>query len=103
MTTEEQMMTLGSQKFMAPDFSDFSRDLINECWNLDLNDRPSFSDILIKMENGEYKLCELNSSELDEVKNVVKLHKEKIPKYCMNHKNQNKLTSPTDKKNDSFK
>lgn len=55
--------------------------MINECWNYESKDRPNFNNIFEKMEQNDYKLIELNNSELQKVKAMIKQHKSKIQSY----------------------
>lgn len=72
------------QKKKAPipsSFTSFSQDLINDCWNFDSKDRPSFKEILERMEQNHFQLLELTSSEIKNVESFVSQHKLKIPQY----------------------
>lgn len=64
-------------------FTQFSKELINSCWNFEAGDRPSFGKILIDLATNKYNLVELNELELLEVESFVKIHKTKIPEYCI--------------------
>ena len=60
-------------------FSEFSTDLINSCWNLDPNDRPSFKKICNQMESNDFKLLNLTKSEERKVKAFVQNHQRLLP------------------------
>ena len=69
-------------KAKIPDsFTDFAKELINECWNYNSKDRPSFDEILSRLERQNYKIIEMNNSEVNEVLEFVKEHKKLIPEY----------------------
>ena len=71
----------GKKAEIPSNFSEFARELIEECWNFDPKDRPSFSDILKKMKKNDYKLVDLSKSDLKQVNSRIRKHKEKIPEY----------------------
>ena len=62
-------------------FTEFSKKLINDCWNLDPEKRPSFVDINNEIEKNDFCLFDLDKSELDEIKLLIRQHQEKIPFY----------------------
>ena len=62
-------------------FTSFSKKLINECWNFESSDRPSFETILNDIDKNNYKLLDLSNIELKNVESFVKQHKSKIPTY----------------------
>lgn len=62
-------------------FTEFSKNLINSCWNFAPDDRPSFEEILNEIEANKYNLIDLNKFELQEVEVFVKNHKSQIPSY----------------------
>lgn len=71
----------GKKAEIPSNFTDFARSLINECWSFEPENRPSFNEILDKLEENDYKLINLMESEIIEVKSKIKEHKKKIPKY----------------------
>lgn len=71
----------GKKAPIPSSFTKFSQELVSECWNFNSADRPSFSDIVEKMVQNDFKLVDLDSSETELVKNKVEQHKSKIPKY----------------------
>ena len=67
------------KKFAIPEkFTSFAKQLISDCCSLDANARPSFKDILDRMESNKYILTSLSPSEMKEVELMIKEHKEKI-------------------------
>ena len=56
----------------------FSQQLINDCWNFDSKDRPSFADICTLMENSEYNIFDLNSQEKSKLLLKIKKYNEII-------------------------
>lgn len=69
-------------KAKIPDsFTKFAKDLINDCWNSHSKDRPSFEEILSRLEKQNYKVFEMDKSEVNEVLEFVKEHKKLIPEY----------------------
>lgn len=71
----------GKKAKIPSGFTDFSRDLINNCWNFQSKDRPSFAEMIDDMEKNNYSIVELSKSELNEIKLLIKQHKEKMPSY----------------------
>lgn len=70
------------KKAPIPDtFSDFARELISNCWNLEPKDRPSFNDIIEMLEQNNFQIMKLDDVEIKEVEVKVKQHMTKIPKY----------------------
>ena len=70
------------QRAQIPDtFTELSSQLISSCWNFNPNDRPSFEQIYDEIENNDFKLIEMDETETDEVKKMIKNHKMKIPNY----------------------
>ena len=74
-------MTMGKKVEIPDYFTQFSKDLINKCWNFDPKDRPSFKDILDELMVKKYDLVDLNDSELQKVESFVKKKKKIIPPY----------------------
>ena len=73
---------LNGIKAKIPDtFTKFASQLISSCWNFNPNDRPSFEQIYDEIENNDFKLIEMDETETDEVKKMIKNHKMKIPNY----------------------
>lgn len=71
----------GKKADIPSTFTVFVKENINECWNYEWRDRPSFNDILEKMEQNNYKFIELSNSELQNVKAMTKQHKSKIQSF----------------------
>ena len=71
----------GKKAAIPPSFSDFSKSLVSDCWNFNAKDRPSFSEIVSRMEENEYRMLPLEPSQVSEIKNKAKQHKAKIPPY----------------------
>ncbi|KAK8898171.1 hypothetical protein M9Y10_000443 [Tritrichomonas musculus] len=72
---------LGKKAEIPSSFTRFAKDLINACWEFDPKERPSFSKICEDIERNEFKLLDLNDTEMKEVQLMVKKLKEKIPPY----------------------
>ena len=81
----------GKKAELPSSFTDFSKKLINACWNFESKDRPSFEVILDSMERNHYNLIQLNKTEIKNVEAFVKQHKTKIPQI------PNKPTKTTSK------
>lgn len=71
----------GKKAPIPPSFTVFSKQLINDCWNLEAKDRPSFKIILERLATNHYNLMNLSDHEIKNVESFVKQHKLKIPKY----------------------
>ena len=71
----------GKKAEIPSSFTEFSKKLINDCWNFEAKDRPSFKDIIEEMAKNHYNLLHLNESEVNNIETFVKQHKEKLPKY----------------------
>lgn len=84
-------MFKGKKAELPSSFTDFSKKLINACWNFESKDRPSFEVILDSMERNHYNLIQLNKTEIKNVETFVKQHKTKIPQI------PNKPTKTTSK------
>ena len=69
----------GKKADIPSSFTEFSKKLINECWNFNPKDRPSFQMILNDLERNHYNLIQLNKTEIDNIESFVKQHKTKIP------------------------
>ena len=54
----------GKKAEIPSSFTEFSKMLINACWNFDSKDRPSFRVILDNMERSHYNLVQLNKQKL---------------------------------------
>lgn len=62
-------------------FTEFSKNLIDRCWEKDPKKRPSFDDILQELENNDYDILELSNSDIIVVRQFVEKHKQRIPPY----------------------
>ena len=71
----------GKKAEIPSSFTEFSKKLINDCWNFEAKDRPSFKDIVEEMAKNHYNLFKLSKSEVNNIETFVKQHKEKLPKY----------------------
>lgn len=71
----------GEKAKIPPNFTNFSRDLINSCWNFDPKKRPSFGTMMEEMQRNNYNFINLTRNELNNVKSIIKKHKEHIPLY----------------------
>ena len=71
----------GKKAEIPSSFTDFSKKLIYDCWNLDPKDRPSFAQILERLIKNHFKLADLDDTETENVENFVKQHQSKILKY----------------------
>lgn len=59
-------------------FTDFSKKLIDKCWNIDPNVRPNFASICEEIENNNFHLLDLSFLENQELKLKVRQMKKKI-------------------------
>ena len=71
----------GKKAEIPSSFTDFARSLINDCWNLSPDERPSFNEILNRLEKSNFNLVNLSKMEIKNVERFVKQHKSKIPQY----------------------
>ena len=71
----------GKKAPIPSNINSIAKELINKCWNFDFNDRPSFNDILIYLEDNNFNLNELTECEINEAKFKINEHKAKIPSY----------------------
>ena len=62
-------------------FTTFAKQLINDCWNFEPNDRQSFKSIVDSLAKNHYDLVKLTENELIDVEKFVKQNKEKIEPY----------------------
>lgn len=62
-------------------FTNFTKKLIDECWNFHSKDRPSFETISEELENNNYQLMPLSNLEFKDVRMFVDQFKTKIPDY----------------------
>ena len=69
----------GKKAEIPSSFTEFSKKLINECWNFNPKDRPSFQMILDDLERNQYNLIQLNKTEIENIESFVNNHKKKIP------------------------
>lgn len=67
----------GKKAEIPSSFTEFSKKLINECWNFNPKDRPSFQMILDDFERNHYNLIKLNKTEIENIDSFVKQHKKK--------------------------
>ena len=71
----------GKKAEIPSSFTDFSKNLINECWNFKSKDRPSFKVILESLIKNNFNLLPLKKGEVKNIKVFVKQHKTKIPQF----------------------
>ena len=71
----------GKKAEIPSTFTTFAKDLINSCWNFDPDDRPSFSKICEQLNEKCHMLLNLSKPEIEELKNLMKNHKSRIPIY----------------------
>ena len=74
----------GKKAEIPSSFTELSKNLINDCWNLKSKDRPSFQLILEVIEKNRYNLIQLNKAETKNIESFVKQHKTKIQQYIEN-------------------
>ena len=67
--------------YIPSSFTQFAKELINSCLSYDPNDRPSFNEIAQKLEKSASSLLDLSKSEIKQVDEFIKMHKEKILYY----------------------
>lgn len=71
----------GKKEEIPSSFTEFAKNLINNCWNFDPKDRPSFKQICDQMKSNDYFLLELTASEKNNVEALIKNHQKIIPDY----------------------
>ncbi|KAK8849929.1 hypothetical protein M9Y10_018520 [Tritrichomonas musculus] len=71
----------GKKTPLPSKFTEFSKQLINSCWNFDPKDRPSFEQIIEDLSRNKFNLINLTKPELQKVESLVKNHKALIPSY----------------------
>ncbi|KAK8888137.1 hypothetical protein M9Y10_039199 [Tritrichomonas musculus] len=71
----------GKKAEIPSSFTELSKNLIKDCWNLKSKDRPSFQLILEVIEKNRYNLIQLNKAETKNIESFVKQHKTKIQQY----------------------
>ena len=71
----------GKKAEIPSTFTTFAKDLIDSCWNFDPDDRPSFSEICEQLNEKCHMLLNLSKPEIEELKNLMKNHKSRIPIY----------------------
>ena len=71
----------GKKAEIPSTFTTFAKDLIDSCWNFDPDDRPSFSEICEQLNEKCHMLLNLSKPEIEELKNLMKKHKSRIPIY----------------------
>ena len=72
---------LGKKAEIPKTFTDFSRELIDSCWNFAPEDRPSFENIYNQLKDHTDQLLDFDSSEIIEVKDFIAKHEKMIPHY----------------------
>ena len=71
----------GKKVEVPESFSPLAKRLVSDCLSTEAKDRPSFSEIVSRMEENEYRMLPLEPSQVSEIKNKAKQHKAKIPPY----------------------
>lgn len=71
----------GKKADIPSDFTPIAKELISECWNFNAKTRPSFNEILGKLESNDYKVLDMSDTEINEVREFVLEHKKRIPLY----------------------
>ena len=71
----------GKKAEIPSTFTEFAKDLINDCWNFEANDRPSFNEICERMISNGSNFVQLAKQEKKEFNLFVKNHQKRIPKY----------------------
>ncbi|KAK8892802.1 hypothetical protein M9Y10_030047 [Tritrichomonas musculus] len=71
----------GKKADIPSSFTEFSKNMINNCWNFEAKDRPSFEMIVESMAKSHYDLVKMNPTEVKNVETFVKQHQAKLPKY----------------------
>lgn len=74
----------GKKAEIPSSFTQFSKKLINDCWNLKPKDRPSFQVIVNDIVESNFSLLQLSEIEVKNIGLYVKQHKTKIPQYPAN-------------------
>lgn len=74
-------MSSGSKAEIPQEVNEFSRSLINDCWEFDPVSRPSFAEICQRIKDSNFELMKLSKSEQIDVLNFVKKYQVRIPKY----------------------
>ena len=76
----------GKTPKIPENFNNFAHKLVRNCLSHDPKDRPTIDLILDEFENTDYNLMDLKTSEIKDVKEFVKLHKENIKAYVKKKK-----------------
>lgn len=71
----------GNKAQIPESFNELAKNIILDCWNFEPNERPSFKEIIKRLENGHYEIVNLTSNEQKVVDAFVKKHQELIPSY----------------------
>ena len=71
----------GKKAEIPSSFTEFAKDLINDCWNFEADDRPSFNEICERMISNGSNFVQLTKQEKKEFNLFVKNHQKRIPKY----------------------
>ena len=71
----------GKKAEIPSSFNNFAKSLINSCWEYKAGNRPSFNDILSLLEKNDYKILDLNESEVSKLRNLIISHKSILPDY----------------------
>lgn len=71
----------GKKAEIPSTFTEFAKDLINDCWNFEANDRPSFNYICERMISDGCNLVQITNQEKKEFNIFIQNHQKRIPKY----------------------
>ena len=71
----------GKKAEIPSDFTQSAKNLINECWNFDPADRPSFEDICRKLVLNAGSLLKFSNQEIKNVNDLIQNHQQRIPPY----------------------
>ncbi|KAK8839451.1 Cyclin-dependent kinase 4 [Tritrichomonas musculus] len=71
----------GKKAEIPSSFTEFSKNMINNCWNFETKDGPSFETIVESRGKNHYDLVDLNPTEVKNDESFVKQHQAKLPKY----------------------
>lgn len=72
---------LGKKAQIPSEFTQFSKDLINSCWNFNPSQRPSFNDIYNILKENNYNLFDLDEESKKDALYLINQHKTYIPLY----------------------
>lgn len=68
----------GKKAPIPPSFTEVAKNIINDCWNRQPQDRPSFEKLIQILEENKYGILQMSNSEIKNVELFVKDHKDRI-------------------------